>query len=169
MAEKRQINEREKQQVLEKHGRVCFVDGAPIDDDESLEFHHIRPYSKSKETTIDNIAPVCKAHHRRIRTMSLQEFRDYLELDKFFSGDNLRYLDDVIKEKHGRCGEKIPSQTELCKSYSVSLITVKKAISELINQKYVYSRVGKGVYVADIQKTKRLDLEKNKIYERSAR
>ena len=59
-------------------------------------------------------------------------------------------------------GEKIPSQSELGQSYGVSLITVKKALSELVNQKYLYSRTGKGTYVADIKKSKQLDLEKSK-------
>lgn len=71
-------------------------------------------------------------------------------------------LREQIDTKKLNAGEKIPSQQELCKSYNVSLITVKKAISELINHKYLYSRVGKGVYVADIGKIKQLDLEKNK-------
>ena len=59
-------------------------------------------------------------------------------------------------------GEKIPSQSELSQSYGVSLMTVKKALSELVNQKYLYSRTGKGTYVADINKSKQLDLEKSK-------
>ncbi|UCE17322.1 MAG: GntR family transcriptional regulator [Gemmatimonadota bacterium] len=59
-------------------------------------------------------------------------------------------------------GEKIPSQAELSQSYDVSLITVKKALSELVNQKYLFSRAGKGTYVADINKSRQLDLEKNK-------
>jgi len=107
MNDKRQISESEKQIVLDQHGRNCFVDGSPIPEDEGLEFHHIRPYSKQGATTIDNIAPVCKPHHRSIGTMSLQEYRDKLELDRFFEAGELRYLDDLIQAKHKNYGEKL--------------------------------------------------------------
>jgi len=104
MIEKRQLNDEEKKRVLEEHGRRCFVDGEPIADEEPIEFHHIRPFSKGGLTTLDNIAPVCKKHHLTIGTMSLQEYRDKLELEKFFEGDP-KYLDDAIRSKKGRCGE----------------------------------------------------------------
>ncbi len=45
-------------------------------------------------------------------------------------------------------GDKIPSQNELARTYDVSLITVKKALAELINETVLFSRVGKGTYVA---------------------
>ena len=105
MAEKRQISEIEKQKILEQHGRRCFVDGEPIPDKEPIEFHHIKPFSEGGLTTLDNIAPICKRHHLTIGTMSLQEYRDKLELEQFFEGE-LKYLDDVIRCKIGRCGEK---------------------------------------------------------------
>ncbi|UCE17315.1 MAG: GntR family transcriptional regulator [Gemmatimonadota bacterium] len=53
-------------------------------------------------------------------------------------------------------GEKIASQSELCQSYGVSLMTVKKALSELVNEKYLYIRTGKGTCVADINKQSNL-------------
>lgn len=31
--ERRQITEKEKEKILKKHGRVCFVDGVPIPDE----------------------------------------------------------------------------------------------------------------------------------------
>lgn len=107
MADKRQITDAEKQVVLAQHGRRCFVDGAPILEDEGLEFHHIRPYSKHGASTPDNIAPVCKTHHRSIGTMSLQEYRDKLELDRFFEPGEPRYLDDLIQAKHKHAAEKL--------------------------------------------------------------
>ncbi len=55
-----------------------------------------------------------------------------------------------------KVGEKIPSQRELAEQYDVSMITVKKAISDLINEEILYSRVGKGTFVA--RKTKRSNL-----------
>ena len=50
-------------------------------------------------------------------------------------------------------GDQLESQHELAKSYGVSLITVKKALFELINEGFLYSRAGKGTYVAE-KKTK---------------
>ncbi|MCF7804895.1 MAG: GntR family transcriptional regulator [Candidatus Marinimicrobia bacterium] len=44
-------------------------------------------------------------------------------------------------------GDKIPSQRTLSEQYEVSMITIKRAISELINEGIVYSRKGKGTYV----------------------
>ena len=106
---KRQLTDIEKQKVIENHtinGILrCFVDGAPIEDPIRVEFHHITPFSEEGPTNIDNIAPVCKEHHKRIRTLSLQEFRDKLKLDNFFeesSGqkDGVR-LDNVLTFKLG--------------------------------------------------------------------
>jgi len=45
-------------------------------------------------------------------------------------------------------GDQIGSQHELARQYQVSLITVKKALSELMNQGVLFSRIGKGTYVA---------------------
>ena len=109
---KRQISENEKEVVLEEHGRRCFVDGAPIDEDEVIEFHHIVPFSLGGSTTMDNIAPVCKKHHLTIGTMSLQEYRDKIELSKFFSGGEPKYLDDLIANKIGSCGETVKYEIE---------------------------------------------------------
>jgi len=107
MAEKRQLAEPEKQKVLVQHGRRCFIDGAPISEDEPLEFHHIKPSSFGGPTTIDNIAPVCKKHHRTLGTMSLQEYRDKIDLSRFFEGGEPKYLDDLIRYKTDICGQTI--------------------------------------------------------------
>ncbi len=111
MAETRQISESEKQEVLEKHGRRCFVDAEPIPEEDTVEFHHIKPFSEGGPTNIDNIAPVCRRHHQSIGTMSLQEYRDKLELGRFFEGEP-KYLDDVIKHKEGILGEKFQYETD---------------------------------------------------------
>jgi len=44
--------------------------------------------------------------------------------------------------------EQIGSHQELAKRYNVSLITIKKAIADLIKEDVLYSRVGKGTFVA---------------------
>jgi DNA-binding LacI/PurR family transcriptional regulator len=46
-------------------------------------------------------------------------------------------------------GDQIASNAALAKEYSVSLITVKNALSDLIKDGYLYGRVGKGTFVAD--------------------
>ncbi len=53
-----------------------------------------------------------------------------------------------IKSGELKVGDLIGSHSELTAQYGVSVITVKKAISDLIQQGYLYSRVGKGTFVA---------------------
>ena len=48
-------------------------------------------------------------------------------------------------------GDRIGSQQELSRIYGVSAITVKKTVSELIREGILFSRVGKGTYVAKQQ------------------
>ncbi len=107
MADRRQLLDAEKLKVIERHGRRCFVDGEPVANEVPIEFHHIKPYSEDGPTNLDNIAPVCKTHHLTIGTMSLQEYRDKLELDKFFEGIEPKYLDDLIRFKRGNAGLKL--------------------------------------------------------------
>lgn len=100
---KRQLNDSEKEQVLAQQRRdgvlYCFVDDHPVDDDEKVEFHHIKPFSEDGPTEVANIGAVCKDHHRRIRTLSLSEFRDQLEMDRFFGHAGPRRLDDLLELK----------------------------------------------------------------------
>jgi DNA-binding LacI/PurR family transcriptional regulator/biotin operon repressor len=55
-------------------------------------------------------------------------------------------------------GDKIASQAELAKQYDVSLITIKKAITGLVNRGLLFSRVGKGTFVANPPKQAEKDL-----------
>jgi hypothetical protein len=100
---KRQITDSEKQQVLEQQRRqgvlYCFVDDHPIESGEDVEFHHIKPFSEDGPTEIANIGAVCKDHHRRIRTLSLSEFRDQLAMSRFFEHPDPRRLDDLLTFK----------------------------------------------------------------------
>jgi hypothetical protein len=107
MLERRQISDKEKEEILSRHGRRCFVTGHPIGEGEKIEFHHIKPYRDEKLTHIDNIAPVCEEHHKHIGTMSLLEYRDKLEMTCFFQAANERKLDDVLKEKVQVYGQRI--------------------------------------------------------------
>ena len=63
----------------------------------------------------------------------------------------LQIVDDIrskIAVKELKAGDQLGSQAALCATYAVSLITVKKALATLINNGVVFSRVGKGTYVA---------------------
>jgi len=59
---------------------------------------------------------------------------------------------DEIKSKiasHAlKAGDQLGSHAELASTYKVSLITVKKALATMIQQGILYSRVGKGTYIA---------------------
>ncbi|MFL5801235.1 MAG: GntR family transcriptional regulator [Roseiflexaceae bacterium] len=46
-------------------------------------------------------------------------------------------------------GDQIPSQRILCERYSMSHMTVRRAISELINEGVIYAIPGKGLYVTE--------------------
>ena len=100
---KRQLTDKEKEELIKEYMRDgslrCFVDNHPIEDISQVDFHHISPRCERGPTTIDNMAPVCKDHHKLIRTLSLQEFRDKLMLEEFFTefkkADGIR-LDEVL-------------------------------------------------------------------------
>jgi len=104
----RQLSEAEKRIVLEIHGRICFVTGHEIPEGDEIHYHHIKAFSNEGPTDIDNIAPVCVNHHRHIGTMSLQQYRDKLELETFFEdGADEKRLDDVLKKKIGKFGQEV--------------------------------------------------------------
>ncbi|MEQ8523416.1 GntR family transcriptional regulator [Gracilimonas sp.] len=50
-------------------------------------------------------------------------------------------------------GQQLKTHKELAKEYDVSLITVKSALSSLIDDGYLFSRVGKGTFVANKEDT----------------
>src|ERR1039458_6791604 len=87
---KRQLDDGEKQKILEQHGRVCFATGHPIGDDEVLHFDHILAFTKDGASELDNIAPMCEVHNKQKGTLPLEDFRVSLRLKQFFSeGDGL--------------------------------------------------------------------------------
>ena len=105
--------EKEKEIIIAQHtrdGKVrCYVSEHPIEDEKDIEFHHIKPFSEKGKTELSNLAPVCKEHHRRIRTLSITEFRSRLEIEDFFKSPEPRKLDDVLKKKigDGNFGKKL--------------------------------------------------------------
>jgi len=48
-----------------------------------------------------------------------------------------------------KTGDKLPSQNELSNQYNVSLITIKKALTELNREGIINGKVGKGTYIAN--------------------
>ncbi len=63
----------------------------------------------------------------------------------------IQIIDDIkekIVNKDLGIGEQLKSHKELAEEYDVSLITIKNALSNLIDEGYLYSRVGKGTFVA---------------------
>lgn len=63
----------------------------------------------------------------------------------------LQIVDDLkaqIVSGRWNVGDQLASQHELARHYHVSLITVKKALAHLSHEGWVYSRVGKGSFVA---------------------
>ena len=56
-------------------------------------------------------------------------------------------LEAAIYNKEYKDGEKLPSENQLCKMYSVSRITVRQALSKLEQKNLVYSVHGKGTFV----------------------
>jgi DNA-binding LacI/PurR family transcriptional regulator len=64
----------------------------------------------------------------------------------------LQIIND-IKEKISsgelKVGQQLASHNELTEIYGVSLITVRRALSELVKEKVLYSRMGKGTFVLE--------------------
>ena len=53
-------------------------------------------------------------------------------------------------------GQQIPTEQELMKQYNVSRITVRLAIQELINEKYLIKSQGKGAFVSQTRLSREL-------------
>lgn len=127
---KRQISDDEKKIILGRHGRVCFATGHRIDDDENVQFDHIKAFAAGGASEIDNIAPMCRKHNQQKGQLPLYDFRVKLKIDDFFdTNDNLTLKDELTYLK---------SNDEL-KNFgeSVSIIeTSKNKITlEILNKK----------------------------------
>ena len=56
-----------------------------------------------------------------------------------------------IEEEIYHPGEKLPTEDEYCQQFSVSRITVRQAISKLVEEKLIIRKQGKGTYVAPVK------------------
>jgi hypothetical protein len=99
--ERRQINEAEKQAVIQRQGLRCFIDNHPVESESELEFDHIHPWSEGGASEIGNIAAVCKRHNREKGSLFIGQYRDRLALRGFFEGKDKRRLDDLLWVKLG--------------------------------------------------------------------
>lgn len=62
--------------------------------------------------------------------------------------ENLRTL---IKQGKLKPGDPILSEKELCKQFGVSRMTVRQAISNLVDEKLLYRKQGKGTFVKELK------------------
>ncbi len=61
-----------------------------------------------------------------------------------------------ISSKHWKPGAKIPSEKELCETYGVSRITVRKALDEFVRSGLLVRQRGKGTFVTNLSTEQRL-------------
>lgn len=71
-------------------------------------------------------------------------------------------IKDAIASETFKPGDKLPSIRELSLELKISIITTKRAYSDLENGNYIITRPGLGSYVADINKEK---LQEEKLME----
>jgi DNA-binding LacI/PurR family transcriptional regulator len=87
-----------------------------------------------------------------------------MKIDEHSNGPLYVHVANDIKKKIAsgklKSGDQLSTQAELAVQYSVSLITIKKALSELSREGVVFGRAGKGTYVAS--RTTRVDFTKLK-------
>jgi GntR family transcriptional regulator len=62
-------------------------------------------------------------------------------------------LEEILRDQIAQmeAGHPLPSESELCRAYSVSRTTVRKAIDGLVNEGLVYRHQGKGTYTAGLK------------------
>jgi GntR family transcriptional regulator len=60
-------------------------------------------------------------------------------------------LNDILTGTYSS-GDMIPAQARLAQIYSVSRITIRDAVSELIHKGFLYTKQGKGTYVENLEK-----------------
>lgn len=72
----------------------------------------------------------------------------YQQLKNILKG---QMLSGVLKP-----GDQIPSESELCRIYGVSRITVRQAVRSLVDEGFLYRKQGKGTFVASPKLRRRL-------------
>lgn len=60
-----------------------------------------------------------------------------------------KYLKEFIQQAELKYGDSMPTESELMAMFDVSRHTIRRALSDLINQGWLYTMQGSGTYVAD--------------------
>ena len=84
-----------------------------------------------------------------------------MNVDMFSNVPKFYRFKEFIKENiifKSKPHTKILSEKELAKKYNINITTVNKAISILVEEGYLYRIGGKGTYVAEYKKLKKMDL-----------
>lgn len=94
---KRQLNNDEKEIILQRLGRVCYATGHAIPEGDAIHFDHIKAYSSGGATELNNIAPMCQEHNLAKGALPLEDFRTKLRIDDFFKQGDRLTLKDLLK------------------------------------------------------------------------
>ena len=94
---KRQLNDAEKSEILQKFGKICYATGHKIPEGEEIHFDHIKAFSSGGPTELNNIAPMCKEHNLAKGALPLEDFRTKLRIAKFFEIGNRLTLKNLLK------------------------------------------------------------------------
>ncbi len=73
--------------------------------------------------------------------MKFESVHKYVQLEN--------HIMEMIQNKQFPPGSKIPSERDMAKDYSMSILTINKAISDLVNRGILIRIHGKGTFVAD--------------------
>ena len=94
---KRQLNDAEKQTILNRFGRVCYANGHCIPDGDKIHFDHIKAFVNNGPTDLNNIAPMCEKHNLEKGQLPLEDFRIKLRIEDFFNTGKRLTLKDLLK------------------------------------------------------------------------
>ncbi|HQC61459.1 MAG TPA: FadR/GntR family transcriptional regulator [Candidatus Marinimicrobia bacterium] len=67
------------------------------------------------------------------------------------SQEIVEHIEELIRQKKILPGEKLPSETELCKMFGVSRTSLREALQKLSARGLLRIRKGSGIYVTDYQ------------------
>lgn len=77
-----------------------------------------------------------------------------METAKFKYEEIIENIKHKITTNIYKDNDPLPSETSLCSEYSASRITIRKAISILLSEGFLYSVQGKGNYIKNVKKNK---------------
>ncbi|WP_134703753.1 GntR family transcriptional regulator [Ammoniphilus sp. YIM 78166] len=63
--------------------------------------------------------------------------------------------EDILRGKY-KPGQQLPAESELCKTYGVSRITTRRAITDLVDEGILFSHQGKGTFVKQAKEKREL-------------